>query len=230
MLLFIMMFISTNVFPEAHFSSLPVRATGFFSNPAGLGRQPGSEALFVYDEDFLMGAALLGYGGLGVIKTDTVYRYETGVGYRLPGAFSFGYAYQFGDTSLHSVGVIGSVSPKLSIGYKTTLGRRKHMYFGISLTPFERYLVLSGDYEYEGIDSVGNYYYGVILQPKGFGLSFSADQDFNWRAGLMVSLGYVRIAGLYIEEDRKFRFGAIVSAQSYESILPEPKDETYFDF
>ena len=98
------------------------------------------------------------------------------------------------------------------------------------MTPFERYLVLSGDYEYEAIDEVSNYYYGVILQPKGLGLSFSADQDFNWRAGLMVSLGYVKIAGLYIEEGNKFRFGAIVSAQSYESFMPKPTEETYFDF
>jgi hypothetical protein len=231
MILFMVMFISTNAFYDAHFSSLPARATGFFSNPAGLGRQPGSEILFVYEEDYLLGAALLGYGGMGVIKADTTYRYEAGIGYRLPGAFSFGYAYQFGDTSLHVVGVIGALSPRLTVGYKTTWGERKHMFYGISLTPFERYLTLVGDIEYEGIGDILNYYYGAVLQPQGgLGLSFSADQDFNWRAGLMVSLGYLKIAGLYIDESSQFSVGVLVSAQSYESIIPEAKEETYLDF
>ena len=230
MILFIIMFVSTNPFYEAQFSSLPVRTTGFFSNPAGLGRHPGSEALFVYDEEYLMGAVMLGYGGMGVTKTATVYRYETGVGYRLPGAFSFGYSYQFGDTSLHTVGVIGVVSPKFTIGYTTTLGERMHMYFGISIMPFERYLVLVGDMEYEGMTDVQNYYYGVVLQPKGLALSFVADQDFNWRAGVMVSFGYLKIAGQYTDDDRAFSVGVLASAQSYESFMPEPREERYLDF
>jgi len=225
-----MMFISTNAFYDAHFSSLPARTTAFFSNPAGLGRQQGSEVLFMYDSDYLMGAILLGYGGLGVIKRDTTYRYETGVGYKLPGAFSFGYAYQFGDTSLHNIGVIGVVSPKLTIAYKTTLGERYHMFYGIGLIPFERYLVLVGDIEYEGITDVLNYYYGAVLHSRGSGLSFSADQDFNWRAGLTISFGYVKIAGLYRHEDREFSAGVLLSAQSYESILPDAASESYLDY
>jgi hypothetical protein len=230
MIFFILMFISTNAFYDAQFSSLPARTTAFFSNPAGLGRHQGSEILFMYDSDYLMGAALLGYGGLGVMKRDTLYRYETGVGYRLPGAFSFGYAYQFGDTSLHNIGVIGVVSPKLTIAYKTTLGERYHMFCGISLIPFERYLVLVGDIEYEGITDTFNYYYGAVLQSRGSGLSFSADQDFNWRVGLTVSFGYVKIAGMYRDEDRAFSGGVLFSAQTYESILPDAAPEPYLDY
>lgn len=231
MILLMVMFISNSAFHDAHFSSLPSRASALFSNPAGLGRYPGSEALFAYDPDHLTGGVLLGYGGVGVRKTDTTYRYETGVGYRLPGAFSFGYAYQFGDTSLHRIGVIGTISPKLTIGYTTTLGERMHMYYGISVMPFQRYLTVLGDIEYEGIDSILNYYYGAVLQPRpGLGLYIGADQDLAWRAGIAVSFGYVNIAGLYVDEDEKFSAGVLLSAQSYESIIPETRDDTYLDF
>lgn len=222
MILILICLLSVNPFYDANFSSLPMRSVSIFSNPGGLGINPGAEALFTYHPDKIMAALLLNSIGAGMIKIDTIKYYEFSVGYKLPGAISLGYAYQFGDTDTtnHIFGLICHASPKLSLGYKTTIADKKHMFGGISIKPFQEYLILSGDIEYEGIDSVLNYYYGAIIQPvDGVKLNFHADQDFNWNAGLEISFGKIVLAGAYSKADEKFSGGVIISAQPYKTFL-----------
>ena len=161
-----------------------MRSISVFSNPAGTGLQVGAEWVFTYHPDSIMAAVSLGNLGLGMTKNDSITYYEAGLGYKLPGAFSFGYAHQF-DTkdygiSKHILGVICRPNQYTSIGYKTTLGRRNHMFGGLSIRPFKEYLTLSFDLEYEGIDSIFTYYYGGIIEPyPGIKVNFHADEDFN---------------------------------------------------
>jgi hypothetical protein len=218
--------LSINPFYEANFSSLPMRSISVFSNPGGLGVQPGAELFFTYHPDVITTGISLGLAGAGIKKIDTLYYYEAGAGINLPGAFSLGYTHQFGDTSSHIFGLIGHVSPQLSIGYKTTLGNIYHMFGGISIRTQKANLTISGDIEYEGVRDIFNYYYGLMYRPiEGLKLNFLADQDFNWHGGLELAFGKIKIAGAYSKSDKKLTGGILFSAQTYETILPEPEPE-----
>ncbi len=230
MILILICLLSVNPFYEANFSSLPMRSVSVFSNPGGIGINTGAEAFFTYHPDKIMAALLLGNTGAGIIKIDTIKYYEIAVGYKLPGAISLGYAYQFGDTDTtnHIFGLICHASPKLSLGYRTTIGDKKHMFGGITIKPFQEYLFISGDIEYEGIDSIRNYYYGAIIQPMdGLKMNFYADQDFNWNAGLELCFGKIKLAGAYSKADEKFSAGIIISAQDYKPSLLKPRNNLF---
>jgi hypothetical protein len=222
--------LTVNPFYDANFSSLPIRSVSIFSNPAGLGLKPGSELLFVYHPDVLVPAITMANLGFGMMKIDSIHNYEIAAGYKLPGAFSVGYAYQWGNEAHHTIGIIGKPNRNLSIGYRTTLGSINHMFGGISLQPFEEYIILSADLEYEGIDSILNFYFGAMLQPStGVKLNFHTSHadseftDFEWNAGLELSFGRMKLAGEYSSVDKKFSAGVIFSAQSYETFLePQP--------
>jgi hypothetical protein len=215
--------LSANPFYEANFTSLPIRSISVFSNPAGLGIQRGAESFFTYHPDRLMNASSLGNLGLGITRMDSITYYEIGLGLKLPGAFSLGYAYQFDikdyGISSHIFGFICRPSPKLSLGYKTTLGSKCHMFGGISIKPLKKFLTLSCDIEYEGIDSIFNYYYGAMIQPlDGVQLNFYADKEFNWNTGTELTFGKIKVAGKYSNMDKKFSGGIIVSAQNFKKL------------
>lgn len=225
MTLMLILMITTSPFYEANFSTLPMRSLSVFSNPAGLGINKGAEIFGTYqpDPNIIVAGISLANLGLGMKKiTDDSTHYEIGSGYKLPGAFSFGYAYQFGDISKHIFGVETRVTKKLALGYKTTIGKKYHMFGGISIRPFKEYLTLSCDLEYEGIDSIFTYYWGAMFMPvKGMKLYFRADEDFKWNTGLELSFGKIKIAGSYCEQDKKFSGGLLLSAQTYETFIPK---------
>lgn len=223
---FIMMFIiAANPFYEANFSSLPMRSISVFSNPAGLGINRGAEIFGIYNQDpdlITVGLSLasMGFGIHKFIDSTTIY--EVGLGYKLPGAFSLGYAYQFGDTSINVLGIECRANQKLSLGYKTTLGEKYHMFGGLSIRPFEEYLTLSCDFEYEGIDEISTYYLGGMFMPtSGLKIHFRADEEFNWDAGLEFSFGKMKLAGSYSDSEEKITGGILLSAQTYETVLPK---------
>lgn len=211
-----------NPFYAANFTPLPIRSISMFSNPAGLGIRRGTETFVTYHvgSKTITSGASANNLGFGVKKTDTVEIFELGLGYKLPGAFSLGYAFQFGDTTNHILGIEGRVIKKWLLGYKITIGTKKHMYGGIAVMPYEDFLMLNFEVEYEGIDSIFTFYYGVQLRPyKGIGAYFFADKEFDWNAGLEISLGYVKLSGLYSSADKKLSGGLILSAQKYESLM-----------
>jgi hypothetical protein len=210
-------------FYEANFTPLPIRSISVLSNPAGLGIQTGAEGFITYDRDteVIKGGACASNLGFGMIKNDTVTNYEIAVGYKLPGAFSLGYAYEFGDTSNHILGVQCRASDKLALGFKTTLGKTKYMYAGVGIMPYQEYLFLNFEVEYEGIIDTFTYYFGARIQPyKGISACFMSDEDLNWHAGIELSLGYAKIAGLYSHEDSKLSAGILISAQKHQSLMP----------
>lgn len=207
---------------DTNFTPLPIRSTSVFSNPAGLGVEPGVEAFLTYQPESktITGGVSAENLGFGLIRMDTVRIYEIGLGYRLPGVFSLGYAHQFGDTSSHVLGVQARLLQRWALGYTITLGSKKYMFGGVALKPYQDYLILNFEVEYEGIDSIFTYYYGVRVQPyKGIGVSFLADEDFDWNVGVDLSFGYVKIAGLYSSADEKFSGGLVISAQKYQTFL-----------
>jgi hypothetical protein len=140
--------------------------------------------------------------------------YEAGAGLRLPGAFSVGYAYGFGDTSVHVLGVICRLSDYVTLGYKTTIGNVNHMFGGLSIMPFGQYVKIGGDIEYEGNEDILAYYLGTIVEPvAGFKLNFFTDGEWNWHAGIEFGIPKFRLAGLYSRQDRKLSGGIVLSAQ-----------------
>jgi hypothetical protein len=212
-----------NPFYECNFTPLPMRSTSVFSNPAGLGVQTGAEtyATFQQVNEAITAGACAGNLGFGYRKVDTLDFFEIGVGYKLPGAFSLGYAYDFGDTSVHMLGVQCRASDKLSLGYKMTFGTTKFLYGGISIMPYLEYITLNFEMEYEGIEDTLAYYFGAMLQPyAGATIFFMSDKEFNWHAGIGLSLGYLKLSGAYSYEESKFSAGVLISAQEYRSIIP----------
>ncbi|HEC78397.1 MAG TPA: hypothetical protein ENI34_04550 [candidate division WOR-3 bacterium] len=215
--------LSVNPFYKANFTSLSMRSISVFSNPAGLGIHRGAESFSTYHPDITITGASMGNLGFGMTKIDSIIYYEIGVGLKLPGAFSLGYAYQFDikdyGISSHIFGFICRPSPDLSLGYKTTLGSRYHMFGGISIKLLKKFLTLSCDIEYEGINDILNYYYGAMIQPlDGVQLNYHADKEFNWNAGTELTFGKIKLAGKYSSMDKKFSGGIILSAQSFKKL------------
>lgn len=213
-----------NPFYDANFTPLPARSLSMFANPAGLGIHTGAEAFGTYhlDSDIITAGASAGNIGFGFKKADTLQYYEIGGGYKLPGAFSLGYAYEFGDTSLHALGIECRPNTQFSLGYKITLGETKYMHGGIGIMPYEDYVTLNFEMEYEGISDTFTFYYGARIRPyKGISACFLADKDFHWHAGLEFSLGYAKISGMYSCEEERFSGGFVISAQRYETFVAE---------
>lgn len=213
-----------NPFYDANFTPLPTRSISMFSNPSGLGINTGAEAFATYHSgaDIITAGMSMGNLGIGFRKIDTLNFYQTGAGYRLPGVFSVGYSYEFGDTSIHLLGVECRLSPQLSLGYKTTLGRTKYMFGGVGIMPYQDYVTLNFDLEYEGIDSIFTFYYGARIRPyTGISACFIADKEFHWHAGVEIALGYVKISGMYSYEEEKFSGGLLISAQKYETFITQ---------
>ena len=222
MIIIVMISLAVNPFYDANFTPLPARSLSVFSNPAGLGIHTGAEAFGTYhlDEDIITAGASAGNIGFGFRKVDTLKYYEAGVGYKFPGAFAVGYAYEFGDTSLHKLGIVCRPSTQLSLGSRVTLGSTKYIYGGIAITPYQDYVTLNFEMEYEGIQDTFTFYYGARVTPyKGISAVFLADEEFDWHAGVEVSLGYAKISGMYSYEEEQFSFGILISAQKYETFM-----------
>jgi hypothetical protein len=223
MLLIALLGFIVHPFYEANFSPLPIRSISVFSNPAGLGIHLGAEAFATYRQatEAITAGICAGNLGFGYRKVDTLHFFEIGVGYKLPGAFSLGYAYDFGDTSSHIIGVQCRASEKISLGYKMTLGKKKYLYGGVGIMPYLEYVTLNFELQYEGINDTLTYYFGGLIQPyQGIGVFFMSDKELNWHAGIALSLGYVKLTGAYTYEDKKLSAGILVSAQKHRSFIP----------
>lgn len=229
MALILVALLSVHPFYDGNFSSLAFRTTSIFHNPAGLGLQPGSELTMHYDyhadePDIVRPGIALRYFGFGWTRTGSFNYYEAGIGYKMPGIFSLGYAYQFGDSAHHKAGFISHPSQYLSLGYYTTVGEIFHMFGGISIRPYEDYVTLSCDIEYEGIDSIFDYHYGGFIQPvDGIKAHFFTNKDFHWKTGLEISFGQLKIAGTYAHEEKRISGGVILSAHPYKTFIPDKK-------
>jgi len=206
-------------FYDAIFSSLPMRSQSIFSNPAGIGVEPGSELMFNYHPDMIKTGVSFSSLGLGMIKIDSITRYEADIGIKLPGAFAFGYAYQFHDTSNHILGIICRPSQTISLGYRINLGEIKHMTGGISIWPYADYVTLSADVDYEAVEDTINYYFGgAIHTVQGSQIFFCTDWDFNWHAGLDVVLRNFTLAGAYTRAENKLSAGLIIGTQASDNM------------
>lgn len=235
MALILICLLSVHPFYEANFSSLSYRSISIFSNPAGLGLQPGSElnAFYEYhkdDADIIAPSLMMRYFGFGWWHMDTINNYEASVGYRLPGVFSLGYAYQFGNSSQHKAGIVGHPTRQLSLGYYTTIGKVFHMFGGISIRPYQDYITLSCDIEYEAEDSIMDYHYGAMVQPiNGIKAHFFANKDLHWKTGLEISFGQIKIGGTYSHEDERISGGIILTARPYKTFLPDKKKALFLN-
>jgi len=216
------MFLSISPFYNANFF-LPVRSLSVFSNPSGLGISTGAEAFATYDLDseIITAGACAGNLGLGYMKDDSIQIYEAAVGYRLPGAFTIGYAHEFGDTTLHILGVECRPNQQLAFSFRTELKHERYVSGGIEIAPYEQYATLSFAVTYEGIQDTLAFLYGALITPvKGLSAFFFADKEFNWNAGLEFSFGYGKITGCYSQQtEKKFSAGLLISAQKYDTFL-----------
>lgn len=221
MIILIMIVFSTSPFYNANFF-LPIRSLSVFSNPAGLGISTGAEAFATYDlgSEVITTGASAGNIGFGYMKDDSLHFYEVSIGYRLPGAFTIGYAYEFGDTSVHIAGIECRPNQQLSLSCRTEIKHKRYVSGGIEIMPYLHYVILSFGATYEGIDDTLAFHYGGLISPvHGLGAFFFADKDFNWNAGMEFSFGYGKITGKYSSQSEKFSGGLLLSAQRYKTFI-----------
>lgn len=212
----LLIFIAVNPFNEANFVSLPYRSLSVFTNPAGIGLNPGAEFFFTYHPEIINSGITLGNLGFGIQRTKEITNYELGSGFKLPGVFFIGYARQFGDTTENIIGVICNLNRYLTLGYKTTLGKKKCMQGGAGVRFFGNFLTLAGDITYEGIDDTTAYYLGCIINPAyGVLLNFFSDLDWNWHAGIVLETAKLKLGLIYSWQVKKFTAGIKISAQGY---------------
>ncbi|MGQ9664344.1 MAG: hypothetical protein ACUVUH_03305 [bacterium] len=212
----LLLVVTVSPFNEANFVSLPYRSISIFSNPAGIGILPGAELFFTYHPQIMTGGVTLGNLGFGISRTEDITNYELGAGYKLPGVFSVGYAHQIGDTTENIIGLIGNLNRYLTLGYRTTLGKKKYMQTGAGIRLFGNILTLVVDMTYEGIDDTTAYYLGCIISPAyGVMINLISDLDWDWHAGIVLGTTKLRLGLMYSSPQRKFATGIIISAQNF---------------
>jgi hypothetical protein len=224
----ILFFFTSTSFFASQFSSTPMRVNSVFANPAGLGIGPCYEIMLDYHPDHITAGMSIRYFSAAMKKVDSLYFWEAGVGYKLPGAFSIGYSYRFGEINEHIAGLIGSISQELAIGYATKIGDDWHMIGGLAISPLMDYVTVCGDIEYETVHKTTTYYAGVVIQPlPGLKAHFKTDDEFNWSTGLEISLGKLVLGGLFASVDEKISGSAILSTEEYPTFLT--REEKYAD-
>lgn len=212
----ILIFIALSPFNEANFVSLPFRSISVLSNPAGIGIEPGAELFFTYHPEIINSGITLGNLGFGISRTKDITNFELGLGIKLPGAFSFGYARQFGDTTENIAGLICNLNRYFALGYRTTLGTKKYMQAGAGIRLLGNFFTLAGEIAYEGIDDTTAYHLGCIISPSyGVKINFVSDLNCDWHAGLVLGTAKLKLGLIYFYSEKKFTGGIIISAQSY---------------
>ncbi len=212
----ILFLVSVNSFNEANFVSLPIRSISVLSNPAGIGIETGAELFFTYHPGIINGGLTIGNLGLGISRADTNIIYEIGAGVKLPGAFSIGYARQFGDTTENIIGLICVVNQYLRLGYKTNLATKKIMHTGAGVSIGGGIVTIAGELIYEGIEDSTDFNFGFIINPSyGVKVNFISDPRWNWHAGLELGTSKLKLGALYSYKTRTFSGGLILSAQDF---------------
>jgi len=212
----ILFFISVSPFNEANFVPLPIRSISVMSNPAGIGIGTGAEIFLTYHPEIIHCGATLGNLGFGFSRNDTNIIYELGAGVKLPGAFSIGYARQFGDTTENIIGLVCIANQYVRLGYKTNLATKKIMHTGAGVSIGGGLITIAGEMVYEGIRDSVDYIFGFIINPTyGVKINFISDLKLNWHAGLELGTSKLKLSGLYSYQKRKFSGGIILSAQDF---------------
>jgi hypothetical protein len=214
----LILLVALNPFFDGGFTSLGQSATAVFENPSGLGYDPRIENMTAIHHDSVINGICLKGIGLGIIKRDSCWTAEAGLGYKLPGAFAVGYAYRFtvkGAPSIktHYLGLGCRPSSEMSFGFTTTLARTKYLHGGLSIKPAGDIFTLSADFDYEGRSEQFLYYLGGMIQfGRYLNVNFRMDGDQNWTAGMGFGYSVFRIAAVY-GRDRKFGIGLIVGEE-----------------
>lgn len=214
----IILLIALNPFYDGSFTSLGQSSTAIFENPSGLGYDPKFESITALHRDsIIQGVSLKGIG-MGVLKIDSSWVMDAGLGYKLPGAFAVGYAYRFTikgapAAGTHFLGIGCRPNSEMSLGFTTTLAKTKYLHGGMSIMPVGDYLTISADFDYEGRSEEFHYYLGGMIRLGGFvNANFRMDDDRHWTVGLGLGYTVFRLAAVY-GRDREFGIGLVVSEE-----------------
>ncbi|MCX7995192.1 MAG: hypothetical protein N3A65_05430 [candidate division WOR-3 bacterium] len=206
--------ITVSPFNEANFVALSFRSISVMSNPAGIGVNTGAELFFSYHSGVKNAGITIGNLGAGISHTDTNSIYEIGTGVKLPGAFSIGYARQFGDTTENIIGLLCVPNQFLLSGMKMNLSRKKYMHYSAGLRLMGNTFIVAGEFIYEGIENSKKYIFGFIISPlQGVKINFLSDTQWNWHGGLALSTSNLELSGIYSYRTKKFSVGLKLSAQ-----------------
>lgn len=219
----LLMTLVTQPFFDGSSVATATRTNGFFQNPAGFGINPGVE--LSYQRNFTagqsFGIALTNIGFAGQFKPDTT-SYQIATGIRLAKSFALGHSFSFGTTTTHTLGALCRPSRYLSCGITSQVKRSPLIRAGIGLRPFTDRLTVFFDATYR--DSLGDFFYGAGFEPlNGILVSFAGSSQNQFRFGLELSLGNLKIGS---SADTKFNdptVGVVLSGKPYPTFLPPRK-------
>jgi protease-4 len=218
-----MFFLVTQPFFDGNSVALATRTNSFFANPAGLAIHPGFEVQ--YNRTFTsLQNIMLDVGSIGFaarLKPDTT-AYQVAAGLALGKPLSIGYGFGFGDTKVHTVGAIVRPGRYLSLGFTSEIKRAPGMQAGIGMRPLTDRVTFFFDASYR--DSITGFAYGAGLEPiNGLVVSFAGNNDNQFRLGLELSLGAVKVGGGANTDLKGGSVGFIVSGTHYPTFLPVKK-------
>ncbi len=194
-------------------------------NPAGLAVNPGvelsyrfgkAEEVWSHDQNLLLGNI-----GLGLATVDGATEFRAGIGLTpVKKTLHLGYGYESGDAGGHSIGTILRPGRFMSIGLETRIGDPTKVRGGLALRPLTDRVTVSGDAIYEQ-DSIRWQFGGEVEALPGLTISGQSDLSGNFRAGVEISLGRLKVGGSAGEAVQSGR--VLVSNQRYPSLRGEGK-------
>ncbi len=230
-----------------------MRSNAIFTNPAGLGINPGMELVYLGEfgdpSCHNIGLSLKGLGiGVEGITEDTAV-WKIGTGSRISKTLYYGSIYRFEKGAKYRTTTGITYRPKrfLSMGITgewkesviwTFIRDNKivvpYLRGGVAVRPFtDRFtLFCDGGYDFDAQDSFDidslDYSYGIGIEPiDGVILSIKSNRDFDISAGLEISFGNAKIggSGTRLEENEEYRGTAAVltSLEPYPTFIPKGK-------
>lgn len=211
-----------NPFLEGNFTASAVNTSALFENPACLGRKLAAEEMLTHHRDTLINRLALNQFGFGLLKYQSSYIGETGIGVKSPGVFAFGYSLRFGiansvQPTTHYIGLLGKFASRLYAGLRLaiqpdTIG----LTGGLSFQPLSNRILVAADVDYQSkLDSL-DYHWGIRYSTSShLNLCFDAFRGFtDYHAGLEVYHRFLGVTAVYSFKKKSFSAGVAIQLEA----------------
>ncbi|MCK4352086.1 signal peptide peptidase SppA [candidate division WOR-3 bacterium] len=210
---------------EGNSVSTSKRAISLFTNPAGLGINPGSEVVCFFDTVTQIGLSSGNLGFGAIFGKERKPNYIIGNSFNIGESFWLGYNYKFGESKKHELGGIFRPSKFISLGLCSSIETTPNLRGGLALNPGTDRITVFGDIFYKCREgTIRDYLYGIGIEPlDGIILSFKGNKANNFNFGLEISLGNLKIGANTDKDFNKLRARTIVSHETYPTFMPKPE-------
>lgn len=222
MIILITICMTYNPFLEGNFTASAVNASALFENPACLGRELTAEAMFTQHRDTLISRLALNRFGFSLLKYQSSFIGEAGIGLKAPGVFAFGYGLRFGisnhdQPTTHYIGLLGKLASRLNAGCRlaiqpNTIG----LTGGLSFHALSDRILIAADAEYQPKLDYLDYHWGIRYRAvPHLNLCFDAFRGFaDYHAGLEVHHRSLGVTAAYSFKKKRLSAGLLVRLEA----------------